>query len=326
VLVLSRVDVEAVLDLDRLVEAMAEAMVDVTRGQAFMPPRVAASVPQRNALLAAMPAFLPSSRALTTKLVSLFPHNTDRPTHQAIICCFDPTTGTPVAVMDGVFVTAARTAACSALATQLLARPDAAVVSIIGTGVQARAHAVALSRLPGIDLIQTGGRDAAKVTALTAELVALGIGAKGMASIEEAARSADVVCCATHADQPVVRRSWFGPGIHVNSVGYSVGGNGELDADTLRDGLLVVESRTAVLAAPPVGAVELRRAIATGVITEDHIHAELGELVAGERVGRTDRAQLTVYKSVGVAAQDAAAAALILSTARERGVGTQVDI
>ncbi len=136
-LILSRADVEALLDLDRLIDAVAAAMVDLSAGRASVPPRVAATIPDRRAMLVAMPAFLPSSGALTTKLVSLFPENTDRPTHQAIICCFDDADGTPLAVMDGTYVTAARTAAGSALATRLLARDGARVASVIGTGVQA---------------------------------------------------------------------------------------------------------------------------------------------------------------------------------------------
>src|SRR6202165_109927 len=126
-LVLSRTDVVSLLDLDRLVDAVAAAMVDLSAGQASMPQRVAASVGHRNALLAGIPAFLPSTGALTTKLVSLFPDNADRPTHQAIICCFDPDNGTPIAVLDGTHLTATRTAAGSALATTLLARRDARV-------------------------------------------------------------------------------------------------------------------------------------------------------------------------------------------------------
>jgi ornithine cyclodeaminase len=326
VLVLSRADVEAVLDLDRLVDSIAAAMVDLSHGRASMPSRVAAAVHHRRAMLAAMPAFLPSAGALTTKLVSLFPENSDRPTHQAVICCFDPDTGTPVALMDGTYVTAARTAAGSALATQLLARPESAVVSIIGTGVQARAHAHALSRLPGIQMLQIAGRDPEKVAALAGDLANGGICVKALASLEDAVRSADIVCAATHSDQPVVRCDWLRPGTHVNSVGYNVAGRGEVDTATVRDALVVVESRAAVLAAPPSGAVELRRALETGAIDADHIHAEIGELVAGDRSGRTDDAQLTLYKSVGVAVQDAAAAALVLEAARNSDVGSRIEM
>jgi ornithine cyclodeaminase len=326
VLVLSRAEVEALLDLDQLVEAVAAAMVDVSTGEASMPPRVAASVVHRNAMLAAMPAFLPSSGTLTTKLVSLFPENHDRPTHQAVVACFDANTGTPVALMDGTYITAARTAAGSALATRLLARPRASVVTVIGTGVQARSHARALCRLDGIDVVQIAGIDRDKVVALVDELRDADIPAKAMDSIEDGVRSADVVCCATHADAPVLRREWLAPGTHVNSVGYNSAGTGEVDGETVRDAVVVVEARDAVLAAPPSGAVELRRAIEAGLITADHIHAEIGELVAGDGQGRTDGEQLTLYKSVGVAAQDAAAAALVLHHARRSGAGTNVDL
>ena len=325
-LVLSRADVEAVLDLDRLLDAVADAMVDLSRGRASMPPRVAASVPDRHAMLAVMPAFLPSTGSLCAKLVSLFPENTGLPTHQAIICCFDAATGTPAALMDGTYLTAARTAAGSALATRLLARAGASVVSVIGTGVQAWAHARALSRLPGIEMIQIAGRDHGKAAVLAGQLAAAGIRAQAVASIEDAVHRADVVCAATHADRPVVRRGWLRPGTHINSVGYNTAGPGEVDSDTVRDAVVVVESRTAVLAAPPSGAVELRRAIEAGVIGADHIRAEIGELLAGDRAGRTDPGQLTLYKSVGVAVQDAAAAATALRGASDRGFGRQIEL
>jgi len=301
-------------------------MVDLSQGRAHVPTRNAAYVAERDGWLAAMPAFLPSAGALTTKLVSLFPQNTDRPTHHAIIACFDPDTGAPTALLDGGYITATRTAAASALATKLLARPGSAIVSVIGTGVQGRAHARALSRLPGVELIQVAGRDPEKIRSLLDELSEGGIRAEAVTSVEEAVRSADVVCASTHADQPVVRRGWLQPGTHINSVGYNTAGAGEVDSDTVRDSVLVVESRAAVLAPPPSGAIEIQRAIDAGIIKPDHIHAELGELVAGDRPGRRDETQLTLYKSVGVAVQDAAAAALVLESARQRGVGLRIDL
>jgi len=326
VLVLSRADVEELLDLDRLVDAVASAMVDLSQGRADVPTRNAAYVAEREGLLAAMPAFLPSARALTAKLVSLFPQNTDRPTHHAIIACFDPDTGAPIALLDGGYITATRTAAASALATRLLARPGSAVVSVIGTGVQGRAHARALNRLPGIEVIQVTGRDREKVSSLRDELCEAGIRAEAVTSVEDAVRSADVVCASTHADTPVVRRNWLRPGTHINSVGYNTAGGGEVDSETVRDSLLVVESRAAVLAPPPSGAIEIQSAIEAGTIKPDHIHAELGELVAGDRPGRHDETQLTLYKSVGVAVQDAAAAALVLEAARRRGAGLDIAL
>src|SRR5882762_11728914 len=169
VLVLSRSDVERLLDLDLLREAIARAMADLSAGRASMPARIAALVPERDAKLAAMPAYLPSSGALATKLVSLFPRNTDRPTHQAVIVVFDADNGSPLALMDGEAITAARTAAGSALATELLARRDARVLAVIGTGVQAQAHLRAVSRVRQFEEIAIAARDPDKAEALADE-------------------------------------------------------------------------------------------------------------------------------------------------------------
>jgi ornithine cyclodeaminase len=324
VLVLSRSDVEALLDLDRLVDAVAAAMADLSAGRTSMPQRVAAVVPDRRAMLAVMPAFLPSSGALTSKLVSLFPENEDRPTHQAVICCFDPGNGTPLALMDGAYVTATRTAAGSVLATRLLAREDSRIVSVIGSGVQAGAHARALGRRTGVELVRVAGRDHLQVKALVDGLVASGVKAEAAPTIEDAVRSSDIVCVATHADQPVLHRGWLRPGTHVNSVGYNTAGSGEIDSETVGDAVLVVESRDVALAPAPAGAVEIHRAIEAGVMTPDHIRAEIGDLVVGAGEGRTDDREITLYKSVGVAVQDAAAAALVLEAARGTGAGTNV--
>ena len=324
-LILTRADVERLLDPDDLRQAVARAMADLSAGRASMPARIAASVPERDGLLAAMPAYLPSSGALTTKLVSLFPRNTDRPTHQAVIVAFDPESGTPVALMDGEAITAARTAAASALATDLLARPDPYRLVVIGTGVQARAHLRAVSRVRRFGSICVVGRDLAKAKALAMEFGGGNFREVGAyTQIEQAVREADVICACTHSAEPVVRREWLRPGTHVNSVGYNTAGR-EVDAATFRDALLVVESRAAALAKPPAGSNDIAMAIAEGAMTPDHVHAELGELVSGARPGRADAAQITLYKSVGVAVQDAAAAALVLEAARREHVGRDVD-
>src|SRR4051794_1728628 len=300
-------------------------MVDLSAGRVSLPTRVAAQVAERHAMLVAMPAYLPSATALVTKLVSLFPDNVEQPTHQAVICCFDAETGTPVALLDGTYITAARTAAGSVVATRLLARPEGGIVAIIGTGVQARSHARAFARLDQTGTILLAGRDHAKVLALRDDLAAGGITVEAVDGIEDAVRSADTICAATHPQQPVVQRDWLKPGAHVNSVGYNVTGAGEIDSATLRDAVVAVESRAAVLAPPPSGAVEIQRAIEAGNLDADRL-VELGELSAGLAVGRTSADQLTVYKSVGVAVQDAAAAALVLDAARMQERGTDVPI
>jgi ornithine cyclodeaminase/alanine dehydrogenase-like protein (mu-crystallin family) len=309
VLVLSQSDVASVLDMNQLIDAVEAAMVDMSAGRASVPPRVGAMVADRSAILAAMPAYLPSSGALTTKLVSVFPENHDRPTHQAVICCFDPETGTPIAIMDGTLITAMRTAAGSASATRMLARADRSVVAIVGTGVQAGTHVQAL-RCIGLEQFVVAGRDAGNVGAFADEQAI-----DASPSIEDAVRSADVVCVTTHAAAPVIERAWIRPGTHINSVGYNTQGSGELDAATIRDAFVVVESRAAAFAAPPAGAVEL-----LGVLEPRDV-AEIGE-----KPVRPDDERITVYKSVGVAVQDAAAAAVVLAEARARGIGINVAI
>jgi alanine dehydrogenase len=315
-LVLTERDVEQLVDLDELREAVAGAMAELSAGRASMPPRVAAMVESKRALLGAMPAYLPSAGALTTKLVSLFPENTDRPTHQAVILAFDPETGTPLALMDGTYVTATRTAAGSALATDLLAREDARVLAVLGTGVQARTHARAIPRVRRIEEIRIAGRSREKAAALAAEL---GAPARGVGSYDEALAGADVVAATTHSEEPVVRREWLAPGTHVNSVGLNPSGR-EVDDATVAEALLVVESRASALALPPAGSPDLAG------IDPGRIHAELGELVSGAKPGRSSAGEITLYKSVGVAVQDAAAAALVLVRARERGVGVEVQL
>lgn len=298
-------------------------MADLSAGRVSMPSRIAATVPERDALLAAMPAYLPSSGALTTKLVSLFPRNTDRPTHQAVIVVFDSENGSPLALMDGEAITAARTAAASALATDLLARKDAARLLVIGTGVQAEAHLRAVSRVRKFESIGVVGRNVEKAKALAGEITGGNVAV--YSNIEHAVREADVVCACTHSKEPVVRREWLKPGAHVNSVGYNTAGR-EVDGATFRDALLVVESRAATLAPPPAGSNDIAMAIAEGAMTADHVHAELGELVSRARPGRADASQITLYKSVGVAVQDAAAAAMVLDAARKAGVGRTIEL
>jgi ornithine cyclodeaminase len=325
VLVLTRAEVESLLDTDLLRKAVGEALADLSAGRVSMPTRIAALVAEKDGLLAAMPAYLPTAGALTTKLVSLFPRNTDRPTHQAVIAAFDPDTGTPIALLDGEAITAARTAAGSALSTDLLARKDAAVLTVIGTGVQARAHLRALPRVRSFRAINIVSRDAEKAKALAREFADGGQNVTGRSSIDEAVREADVVCACTHSPEPVVRRTALKRGAHVTSVGYNTAGR-EVDEATVVDALVVIESRAAALAAPPSGSNDLNWPIRDGKITKDHIHAELGEIVAGTRPGRANDAQLTLYKSVGVAVEDAAATALVLRLARERGVGREIEL
>ncbi|HET7572775.1 MAG TPA: hypothetical protein VFJ77_08945 [Gaiellaceae bacterium] len=334
-LVLTRTEVEALLDPDALVDALAVAHAELSAGRTSLPPRVAAFAGD-DGLLGAMPAYLPGA-GLGCKLVSVFPHNRELPSHQALIALFDAATGAPVALLDGTHITATRTAAAAALAARLLARPDARVLAILGTGVQARSHFGAFAGIRDWAEIRIAGRDAAKAAALAG-----GLGAVAAASFEEAVRGADVVAATTHAAEPVVRAEWVEPGAHVGSVGFAARAGrvtGKAGGARLEDrapeapsegfeldralveaaDVLAVEARDSAFSTGPAGAPEL-----AGIDPQRAV--ELGELVAGTRPGRTSPQQRTVYKSVGIAVQDLAAAALVLAAARERGAGREIEL
>jgi ornithine cyclodeaminase len=294
-LVLSRTDVEGLLDLDALLDALAAAHAELSAGKASLVPRMGAFA-GKTGILGAMPAYVPSS-GLGCKLVTLFPENRDRPTHQALIALFEPGTGTPAALMDGTYITAMRTAAAAALATRLLARPDARVLAILGTGVQSRSAQEMFPRAREFAEVRVAGRG----------------------EFEDAVRGADVIHATTAAAEPVVRFDWLDLGAHVSSVGYGAGGS-ELDpAIVERADVVVVEQRDSAFAPLPAGAPELEPRGRDGVV-------ELGEIIAGTAAGRSSGEQITLYKSVGVAVQDLAAAALVLAAARERGVGEEIEL
>ena len=305
-IVLSRAEVEALLEPDALIEAMRSALVDLSAGRASVPPRIAAWSAERAGLLGAMVAYVPSLDALAAKLVAVFPQA--ELSHQAVIAMFDPRTGAPLALLDGIAITAQRTAAVSALATRLLAREDASVLAILGSGVQAESHARYVPLVRSFREVRVAGRDPERTARFAAR-----IGARAARSYEEAVRGADVICATTHAREPVLRGVWLKPGAHVNSVGFDPEGS-EIDADVLREALLAVESRSSAFSPPPAGAFELR-----GIDPKTAV--EIGELPS-----RTSPEQITVYKSVGVAAEDAAAAALVLRSARKKGVGSDIAL
>ncbi|PYV33619.1 MAG: ornithine cyclodeaminase [Acidobacteria bacterium] len=327
-LFLAQADVQRLLDTDRLIEALVPAMAELSAGRVSMPARIGAEVPGAKGVLGVMPVYLPSAASLVTKLVSVFPKNAGgpHPTHQALIAVFDAETGAPLAVMDGTLITAARTAAGSALATRWLARPDAGVLAIVGTGVQARAHARAIPRVRPIRRVRVAGRDEREVARLAEELrEELRLPIEAAKTIRAAIAGADIICATTHSPEPVIRGEWLEPGVHVNSVGFNPEGR-EVDAETVQKAVVVVESRQAALAPYPSGANDLIWPIRDGLITAAHIHAEIGEIVSGTRPGRSSREEITLYKSVGVAVQDAVAAGLVLEAARKQKTGQEIEL
>ena len=326
-LVINEQQASELLDLEALIDALAPAMSELSAGNVSQPPRIAAMVEEKKGLLAAMPVYLPNSKALACKLVSVFPlnHALGLVSHQAAISLFDGDTGRQIALIDGTHITAERTAAGAALATRLLARPDATKLAILGTGVQASAHIGAIPRVRDIKEIRIAGRSRDKAAALaervkgeaTAEIVVAD-------SFEDAVRGAEIICGTTDAAEPIMEMAWVPPGAHINSVGFNLKGR-EIGEDVVAGSKVFVEARFVALAEPPAGANDLMWPIRDDVITKDHILAEIGELVSGDQLGRAADNDITLYKSVGLGVQDAAAAELVYRAALNKNIGVEVD-
>jgi alanine dehydrogenase len=245
----------------------------------------------------------------------VFPGNHQRgtPSHQALIALFDPADGTPLALLDGTRITAARTGAAAAVAAGALARPDAAVLAILGAGVQGHSHLEAFPLVRDFGEIRVASRTPGHARAL-AEGHPM---ARAAGSFQEAVAGADVVCCCTDAREPILEAGWLAPGAHVSSVGGTFGP--ELDPEIVRSSRVFVEWRGAATNRPPAGAHDLQGLDPAAV-------TEIGEVLAGTRPGRTSRDQVTVYKSTGHAVEDAAAAGLVYRRALETGTGTSITI
>ncbi|HSF05039.1 MAG TPA: ornithine cyclodeaminase family protein [Methylomirabilota bacterium] len=281
--------VRRVLHMKELIPVMASALADLARGKIVQPLRVMVPVAEHEGFLGIMAAY---GGALGAKLVTLYPRNQGIHTHHAVILLFRPETGEPLATMDGRLITEMRTAAVSAVATRLLARPEASVLAILGSGVQARSHLEALRLVRDL-------RDVRVWSPRNAPAFAERFGVRAAASAEEAVRGADIVVVATTSMTPVLFGAWLSPGAHVNAVGAPRPTWRELDDDTLAKARIYVESREA--ASRESG----------DVIAAGQIFAEIGEVIAGVQSGRRSADEITLFKSVGVAVEDIAAADLV---------------
>lgn len=312
-LLLGREEVEALLDPDELLEALAQGFIALSAGTVQAPARIAVGAADTGHLLV-KPAWV-AGHPMAVKLVSTFPGNRDRglPTIQAVIALVDADTGTPVAFMDGSHITAMRTAGGAALSARCLARADARVLAIVGAGVQGLAHLQLLPRVRGITEIRVTSRRPADAQALAARDPR----ARAVASAQDAVRGADVVCLCTTSATPVIEGAWLSPGAHVTSVGYAPPG-GELPPEVVRQARLAVESRLS-FEPPPAGCAEL-----AGL--DPALGVELGELLAGRAPGRPSDTALTAYKSMGHAMEDLVVAELVYRRARERGAGRSVRL
>ncbi|MEW6567821.1 MAG: ornithine cyclodeaminase family protein [Chloroflexota bacterium] len=325
--ILTADDVRRALPMVEAIAAVKQAFAQLSQGQAEVPLRSRLAVESRQSVVLFMPAYLKQTEDLAVKIVSVFPHNSTQgfPTIHALVVVVDPTTGRPAALLEGAALTAIRTGAASGAATDLLARPDATVAAIFGSGAQARTQLEAVCTVRTIRQVQVYGIDADSVRQFVSDMAGHGPiphDVRPASTPAEAVEEADIVCTATTSSTPVFDGRLLRPGTHVNAIGSYTPAMQEVDAETLRRSLVVVDSRSAVLAESG----DLMIPIQRGEFSPEGIHAELGEIVAGIRPGRTSTDQITFFKSVGNAVQDAAAARMALERAARSGLGRVVEI
>ena len=320
-LLLSEADVRAVLTMPDLIEAMQAALIEFSSGAADQPLRTVLQVGQAKAFFGVMPASVPGRDAMGTKLVTVYESNAARglPSHLATIVLLDPATGALRAIVDGRYITEARTAAVSAVATRLLARADAAVLALIGSGVQARSHLTALAHVRALREVRVWSPDPARRSAF-ADRAESPCPVRAVGSAREAVDGADLVALVSASRQPVLEAAWIAPGTHICAVGACRPDQREMDTALVRTARLFVDSRVAALAE----AGDVLLPIAEGAFAADHIAGELGELAAGHVAGRTSVDQITIFKSLGMAVEDVVAGHLAFERASARGLGRQL--
>ena len=318
-IVLNKNDVAKLLTLDMCMELVAKGLKALSRGDAVNPLRPIMWLPDRRGLMGVMPAYQGGEpEALGVKVLTIFPgnHGGDINSHQGGVLMFDADNGSPTAFIDAGEVTAIRTAAASGVATQLLAREDAGDLAILGAGVLARTHLEAMRIARNIRRVRIWNRTPERAKAFADQN-----DIEAVESVAEAVRGADIICTLTGASEPVVRGRWIAPGAHINAVGSSTSTARELDTETVVNSRFFVDRRESALHEAGDFLVPKRE----GIIGDDHIVGELGEVLLGQIVGRQNAKEITLFKSLGLGIEDVVSGEYLYQQAVAKGVGTQVD-
>ena len=304
---------------------MEQALAGLARGEAVLPLRTIARIPDQPNLFAVMPAYTASPAAIGVKAITVFPdnHGTRYDSHQGAVLLFEPVHGSLEAVMDATSITGIRTAAVSAVATRLLSRKNAGVLAILGSGVQARMHVEAIRLVRDITAVHVWSRSDANARALAEYATqSFGLACRVFPTAREAVSGADIVCTVTSSHTPVLHGAWLAPGTHVNAVGTATPNARELDTEVVVRSRLYVDRRESGLKEPG----DIITPIAEGAITADHLVGEIGEILTGTIAGRRTDEEITLFKSLGLAVEDVAAASFIAQRAASEGVGLEVEL
>jgi ornithine cyclodeaminase/alanine dehydrogenase-like protein (mu-crystallin family) len=322
---LTEAHVAALLPMSDLITSMEAALARFSAGEVLQPVRTVLMVGPQQGYFGLMPAYVADPPQLGAKLVTVFGDNAAKglPSHLATILLLDPDTGSLVALMDGRYITEARTAAVSAVSARYLARTDAATLAILGTGVQARSHLEALAAVRPLREVRVWSPKAASRDRFVGEMSGhTPARLTSTDSAEAAVRGADIVALVTSSPTPVLDDAWVAPGAHVISVGACRPTQREMDPALVARGRLVVDSRAAAL----VESGDVVLGMREGRFGESHVTGELGDVVAGRLPGRQSASEVTIFKSLGMAVEDVVAADLVYRRALETGAGTELEL
>jgi ornithine cyclodeaminase/alanine dehydrogenase-like protein (mu-crystallin family) len=325
VLVLTRDDVRQLIEIEGVIDAVSRAHAALASGAASQAIDQPTRLPHGDGVMLPMAAMISSPALAGVKLLADVPGNAARGlrSQHSTITLLDPSTGRCVAFLDGIEITLHRTAAATAVATRHLARPDVRTLGLVGAGAQARSHLAALRTVREFERVTVWSRSRQTAERFAAESAGCGIPIQVLETAEAVVRSADVLCTLTPSREPLIRGEWFRAGMHINAVGAPPRpDHREIDTAGLCRSVVVVDDLASALDRSG----EVCIPIASGSMTAAEIHGDLGQVVNGSRPGRTDADQITLFNSVGLALQDVAAAAFVLSRARAAGVGTEVDL
>jgi len=327
-LILNSDNIRRALPMNEAIEAMKRAYASLSEGKADVPLRTRLSIPPHAGLSLFMPAYVQTEteEALAVKIVSLFPENPKRGLAyiQAAVLVLEADTGRALALLEGAALTAIRTGAGSGAAIDLLARKDSKTVTVFGAGVQGRTQLEAACAVRQIDKAWVYDTDPERAAAFAKEMAGQGRIPRDLrpaATPKEAVSAADIICTATTSTTPVFEDKDLKPGAHISSIGSYTPEMVEVPPETIQRAKVVVDSRSAVLAESG----DLIQPMKNGLITESHVFAELGEIVLGRKPGRETNEEITYFKSVGIAVQDAMAAQLALKNAKAKNLGRDVD-
>lgn len=325
ILVLDQRQVGSLLPMPECIDVVRHGMAELARGRAIQPLRSVMWLPERVGALGVMPAYLEVGKIVGIKVITVFPGNegTELDSHQGFVALFEGERGRLLCLADATEITAVRTAAASGVASDVLARPDADVLAILGSGTQARSHLESMMAVRHISEVRVWSKtkahaeDFVRRHAVSKDVTSVVAG-----TVEEAVKGAGIVCTTTSASSPILRGAWLTEGTHVNAVGASVPVSRELDAEAVARSRLFVDRRESTLAE----AGDFLLAREEGAVTDDHIVAEVGEVVAGFHPGRGDPGEITVFKSTGLGIWDLAAVNYVYRKAVDSGAGVAIEL